>query len=161
MPDRDKRQFEWFTTRNNGQTLASDAQGGFGLYNAGAVGARFIKGATVTRMLIDLRLRAESVAQLVEVAYGIVVMNSDAVAAGGFPDADDLSDRADWLVRGRLQTIQASLSDSSQWDRVRLDIRTQRILRSEEDEVRMVFDANSSGFTLVIDAYVRLLMRMP
>ena len=159
MPD--KRSFEWFTTDTGFQSLASAAQTNLTLYSATLVGARFIKGATVTRMLLDLRLRSDSVAQLVEAYFGILPVNADARAAGAFPDVDDASDRAGWLYRAKFRTIQDSLSDSSQWDTRHLDLRAQRILRTEEDELQLVVDASGSGFTLQWAAYIRVLMRMP
>ena len=102
-------------------------------------------------MIIDLRLAADSVAQRVQLLWGIVVVNADARAAGAFPDADDMTDRADWLVRGKMETIQDSLSDASQWDRVSLDLRAQRILHSEEAELHLIIDSVGTGFILQVN----------
>ena len=131
------------------------------LVNETELGVREVKGATVTRMLLDIRLEASSLAQQVQCHWGIVIVNADARAAGAFPDADDLGDRADWLVRGHLRTVQDSLSDASQWDRVKADLRAQRVLRSEESELHLIMDAGSDGFTMVWSAYIRVLMKLP
>ena len=114
----------------------------------------------MTRTIVDLTCRANSVSQVVEMFYGIVVVNADARAAGSFPEADDMSDRPDWLVRGRMTTVTDSLFDSSQWHRVRLDLRSQRVLRSEEDELHVVID-NATANDLSWSAFVRVLMKMP
>ena len=68
-------------------------------------------------------------------------MNADARAAGAFPEADDVSDRAGWMVRGVLRGKNSDLSDSSQTVHRSLDIRSQRVMRNEEDELQLVLDA--------------------
>jgi hypothetical protein len=160
MLARNRRGFEWFSSDIDFADLAGDGQTNLLLYNAIGQGARFVKGATVTRMIIDLRMRANAVAQTVILFWGIVVVNADARAAGAFPEADDLTDRADWLIRGKMQTIQASLSDSSQWDTVKLDIKSQRVLRAEEDELHLILDSRGAN-VLEWTAFIRVLMRMP
>jgi len=156
-----RRQMQWFSVLVNPLSLASGAQVSSLVYSASTIGARFIKGATVTRQIIDLSLRSGSVAQENQLFWGVVVVNSDAAAAGAFPEADDLSDRPGWMIRGRLENKQSDLSDSSQWTRKELDIRGQRKLDSEEDELRMIFDAGTTGFTLEFSLFWRVLMKMP
>ena len=160
MPEH-KRGFEWFTGNLNFTNIASDGQLNFTLYNAATHGVDKIKGSTITRMLIDMIMRNTAVAQTNQLFWGITIMNADARAAGAFPDADDVSDRADWLVRGRLMGNADSLSDSSQWSRTHLDLRTQRMMRAEEDELQLVMDAGGTGFTLDVSAFVRVLVRTP
>ncbi len=160
MVTRNERTLQWFTSEQNFTDLLTTAQLNLPLYDTTRVNAQFIKNATVTRMLVDLRCRANGVAQTVFFHWGIVVVNADAVVAAVFPDPQDLSDRAGWLARGKLTTIQASLSDSSQEDKMRVDLRSQRILRNEESTLQLVVH-NSSGFTLEWYAFIRVLMRMP
>lgn len=156
-----RRETEWFgLDRTTFQALAGLAQTNETLFSATLAGARFVKGTTITRMLIDIAIRADNVAQTVQLAWGITTMNADARAAGAFPEADDPSDRAGWMVRGRLITIQASLSDASQWHRKTLDIRSQRILRNEEEELQLILD-NQSATDLNFSVYVRVLVKWP
>ena len=159
--DRDSRPMEWYTKNFDFSSLASAAQNTGRLYSAQDEGLRNIKGATITRIIVDVGLRAESVAQLVRMFWGILIVSAEARIGLTLPDADDMSDRHDWLVRGRLFTIQDSLSDSSQWAWARLDLRAQRIMRSEEDELVIIFDAGSDGFTMERTAFVRTLVRLP
>ena len=154
-----RRSTEWFTLDRRDQGLATDDQTNETLFNATSVGARSVKGTTITRMLIDLNLRAGSIAQRVNLYWGILVMNADARAAGAFPEADDVSDRAGWMVRGNMSTIMSDLSDGSQWLRIHRDIRSQRILHTEEDELQLILDSSASGFTLRWDAYIRVLVK--
>ncbi len=161
MTTRNRRVLQWFTSNQNNTALLSDTQQNLLLYNAIVQGPRFIKGATVTRILLDLVIEADSVAQRNTMFWGIAVVNADARAAGAFPEADDVSDRAGWLGRGKLEVEQASLADSSQWGRTKLDLRSQRVLRNEEEELHLIIDAAATGFTLNWSAYVRVLMRLP
>ena len=162
MVNRNTRPMQWYTSTQGFSTIADGATTSLLLYNAATLGTRNIKGATMTRLIIDLTIRADSVAQLAVVFWGIVVMNADAAAAAAFPDPEDMSDRAGWMVRGKSQTIQASLSDASQWDRRRMDIRSQRVLRTEEDELRLIVH-NSSGSGVVAQwgPFIRVLARLP
>ncbi len=157
---RERRPTEWFTTDKIFTTVTDGSQDTTTLLSAGQIGARFIKGTTITRMVIDFVMKPGSVAQDVFMYYGIVVMNGDAVVAGGFPEADDVSDRAGWMIRGRLITKADSVSDGAQFARRNLDIRSQRILRSEEDELQLIVDNKSAGgFTLTYSAYIRVLVK--
>ena len=161
MPfNRNRRPMEWFNTSRSFTSLAASTQVSTTLFSAAAQGTRSVLGATVTRELLDIYVQAESVAQLVEMYYGLAILSQDAVLASGLPDPDSETDRADWLTRGRIMTIQASLSDSSQWGRVHLDLRSQRILRSEEDQVELIFN-NTTAFILKWAFDMRMLIKLP
>lgn len=156
-----RRETEWFALdRVPFQSLTGNSQTNETLFNATAVGARFVKGTTMTRMLIDIAIKPNSISQQVALAWGIVTMNADARAAGAFPDAEDVSDRAGWMMRGRLVTISANLSEASQWDRRTYDIRSQRVLRDEEQELQLVLN-NITANDLSWSVYIRLLVKWP
>ena len=162
MTTRASRPMQWYTGQQGFQTIADGAADNFTLYNAVSHGPRNIKGATITRMIIDLTIRADSVAQIVTGMWGILVMNADARAAGVFPDPADVTDRAGWMIRGRGETIQSDLSDASQWDRRQLDIRSQRVLRTEEDELQFIIDNISGGGRIIqYGIFIRVLVRLP
>ena len=160
MADRNSRPLEWYDSRQASTTLLAGAQANLTLYNAVSHGPRNLKGATITRLIIDFALSASSVGQRSEVFWGIVLMNADARAAGAFPDADDFTDRADWMVRVRSEVSQLDLTDSSQWDRRRLDLKSQRIIHSEEDELQFIIDS-VSAFSCIWTLFVRALVRLP
>ena len=162
MVTRNKRGLQWFTSVLSMGALSDSGQTNLPLYTVANVSAQFIKGSTVTRTLVDIRIAANSVAQRVILFCGLVVINADAASAGVFPDPGDSSDRAGWLGRWRMETIQDSLSDSSQEDHVKLDLRSQRILRAEEDEYHLIVqNLSGSSFVLNWEAYVRALIRLP
>jgi len=162
MSTQQRRTMEWFTGTQGFLQLNDTLTDNFTLFNALSFGAERIKGSTVTRMIIDMILQAESVAQTVTFDWGIVTMNADARAAGAFPDPEDVSDRAGWMVRGRMRTIQSSLSDGSQWARLNLDLRSQRVLHTEETELQLIVHNSSGGaFALKWAPYIRVLMKMP
>ena len=155
------RPMQWFTRVQRPVVQLTGSQGDFILYNSLSLSAAATKGATVTRLIIDLIFRAESLAQFNEVAWGITTVNADASAAGALPDSDDDTDRAGWLVRGREYNIQDSLSDASQWTRVKMDIRSQRVLRSEQDELHLIVNNHATGFSVIWSAFIRTLMKLP
>ena len=155
-----RRGLVWVSTISPVQTLAAGAQTSVLLFNDSTFGGRQVKGATVTRLLMDISLRADAVAQLNSLMYGVTIVNSDAAGAGAFPDADVMGDRASWMVRGRLETISANLSDSSQWDRRSMDIRGQRVFRNEEDSLYLIVDSTST-FVLQWAAFMRVLLKAP
>ena len=154
------RRMQWFTSEQVFASLPFGVSGNLLLYNILSQDASPVKGATVTRMLVDLRIQAAGTASRVDMPWGIVLVNADARAAGAFPDPEDLADRAGWLARGRLMTVQDSLSDASQWDRVALDLRSQRVMRNEKDELHLLVHNTTTG-TLLWAAYIRVLMKMP
>ena len=157
-----RRGMQWvdsFSSESNTLSVAT-LQTNLLLFNDTTFGGRHVKGATATRLLVDITLKADSVAQYVTMIWGITMVNADARAAGHFPDPNDIADRAAWMVRTRMMTIQASLSDSSQWERLRLDLRAQRVFRSEEDELHLIIN-NAGSFTLDWSAHVRTLIKDP
>ena len=123
--DRARCPLEWYSTAQDFTLLVANSQTNDVLYSAQNQGTRNILGSTVTRILIDVAIEAVAVAQNVEsVFFGILIANRDARIAAALPDPQDQTDRADWLVKWRMHTIQDSLSDSSQWDRRHMDIRS-------------------------------------
>ena len=155
-----RRNLAWITTESPLAALASNTGTNQLLYNTTIFGGMSTKGATLTRAIVDLTFRADSVSQLSEMYYGITVVNADARAAGAFPDPEDTTDRASWVVRGREYVISSSLSDQSQLVRVLRDIRSQRLLRSIEDELHLIM-RNDGAFVCQWACYIRTLWKMP
>ena len=152
---------EWYSTATSFATIASGAQTNLLLYNSTFMTSAPTRGVTITRMILDMRFRADSINQLPELFWGVTIINADARAAGAFPDADDMADKTDWMVRGRLMTIQSDLGDSSQWDRSQYDLRSQRIFRSSTDELHLILDASGSGVTGQWACFARVLVKFP
>ena len=161
MVTRNNRVFQWYSKELRAQTLAAGAATNLPLFSVADVTATAIKGATVTRTLMYLRLSGASIAETNLLYWGLVLVNADAAVAGAFPDPQDLSDRPGWIGRGRLENnMSLSINDSSQWTVLNLDLRSQRILHTEETEYHLVLD-NDFIFIGIISAFVRTLMRMP
>ena len=162
MTTKVRRPTEWYTTENTAggfEVLNAGGQTNLPLFTSAQITASAIKGSTVTRLLMQLLFRADSVAQTNILHWGIVVINGDAASAGVFPDPQDLSDRAGWMARGKLLVIQDSLSDASQWAQAKLDLRGQRVLHNEEDQLHLIVN-NSGSFVGQWSAYIRTLMKM-
>jgi len=156
-----RRPMQWFTSEQAlGPLTAATAQTNLILYSVLSQSNAAVKGATVTRMLVDLVMGGASLAQDIRMHWGITVVNADARAAGVFPDPSDLAETVSWLARGRLIGIQSDLSDSSQRRYAQLDIRSQRVLRSEKDELHLIVD-NAGPNTFNWAAWIRVLMKLP
>ena len=103
------------------------------------------KGATITRVILDLVISPDQAGQVTFTSYGLCMVNRDAVAAGAVPEADVNSDRADWLLRGRARNNCFALADSTQMFHREYDLRAQRVLRSEEQTLALILDHGSGG----------------
>jgi len=161
MTQRNRRETEWFTLQRAFADLAPDGQTNETLFNAISIGGRFIKGTTITRMIIDMTFRNQTAAQDNIATWGILVMNADARAAGAFPEADDVSDRAGWMIRAQELFNAVAVASSSDWKRTFVDLKSQRLLRTEEDELQLIIDNRSGSFTFAWAAYIRVLVKWP
>jgi len=155
-----RRATQWFSTNQAFLSLAAGAITNVTLFGAGIQGARFIKGSTVTRMIVNIDYRADAVSQDNRVFWGIAVVNADARAANVFPQPADMSDRAGWLVRGRENVMANSRFDVTQFSRVRLDLRSQRVLRNEEEELQLIYENNGTNL-FSTSVFIRLLIKWP
>ena len=138
-----RRETEWFESIVGFTSRGTNTQFAVDLYSAAFLGAHGIKGSTITRTVVKLALLPEVQTTIVELHWGIVIVNADAVAAGVLPDANDVADRADWLIRGWLFAKSGNISDGSQTDRVIVDLRSQRIIRAEEDQLTLVVNMSN------------------
>ena len=153
-----RRQTEWFDTNADAQTLTTGSQSNNELLSQMVTDE--VKGSTITRILMQLTLRAGTVDTVGLVKWGIVVVNGDAAAADAFPDADVASDRADWMAKGAELVVMSSLTQSHQVLRIARDLRAARIMRSEEDELHFIIDQNSSGMTINYDLWTHILVKL-
>ena len=154
-----RRKTQWYTTRLVDFSLIAGAQDALILFDQLSAVGDIVKGCTVTRMLVDLWMKPASVAQVNTALWGITTVNSDARAAGALPEADDLAERAGWLVRGELYSIANALT-RSEFAHTQMDLRSQRVLRNDEEELILIID-NAGSFTMVWHAFVRVLIKLP
>jgi len=154
-----RRTLKWVNVESDFTALAAGSQTNLLLFNEAVFGALTVKGMTVTRLLFDLKIRSDSLAQLNQLHYGIAIVNADARAAGAFPDANDMADRANWLVRGKLEN-QMTAQDTSQWTTMERDLRAQRVFRNEEEELHLII-RNSTSNVLSWSTFTRILMKLP
>ncbi len=138
------RAMDWFDIVDEGdESIASGGQVAKDLL--GALASDLKKGATITRVLLDLWIAPDTVAQITHTSYGLVLENIDQASAGGHPDADVNSDQADWLLRNRSRNTAAAISDSSQLFHRTYDLKAQRVLRSEQMSLYLIVDQSSGG----------------
>ena len=136
------RTFQWITTLRQHQALASGGQTNFNLSSDLAAGDR--RGATLTRMLLNIHLRNDTVNVTKVLDYGVVWINADAATAGAFPDPISESEQADWLLRDRMVISSGpNTFEGGHLTTQRHDNRSQRICRAETDQLHMVMDLDS------------------
>ena len=157
MPSR--RSLRWFSTFADAQTVTAGGQSNNSLLSL--VDSADMKGATITRMIVQLVLASGAADQIGRVKWGIVVVSEDAAVAAAFPEADFASDQADWLVRGAELVRQSDVDDGSQHVRVFRDLRAQRVIRSADDQLHFIIDKDSTTGTVNYDLFTRVLLRMP
>ena len=153
------RTLRWFQTHADAQTVTSGGQSANELLSALTVDQR--KGATITRMILQLWFRADTIDSICRVKWGIVSISEDANTASAFPDADSALDLADWLIRGAEVVLTSDVNDGSQAVRVFRDVRSQRILRGATDQTHFVVDQATSGTSVTYDVYSRILVLLP
>ena len=155
------RALKWFTTLRQHQALADNAQITFDLLADASVGNA--DGSTVTRIIAKIWAFNDTSGNPKVLDWGIVFVDNDAAAAGAYPDADDEDERVDWMVRDRLfcytapeAGVQVIAAHSA------LDLRAQRIRRTESDKLTLIMDMDLNGTGGVFVSFiVRVLMRMP
>jgi len=154
------RTLKWFTRLQTLVALADNAQLTFNLLNDMSVAD--MEGSTVTRMLMEIWIRNDVAGNQKTMDWGILWVDEDAVAAGAVPDADDEDERADWIGRGRMSAVTDVLLKPDALFHAAYDLRSQRICRTEQDQLTLILDMDSNGAGGVFVSFiVRTLMRMP
>ena len=116
------------------------------------------RGSTVTRTLLHLTLRPESVAQLSIVMFGVAWVDNDARAAGVLPDLNTDVVETDWLVKGQ-RTVHGNVLSFNTYMVVDLDLRGQRVCQTANDNLLLLVH-NTTGFTIRYDGLARVLMKL-
>ena len=154
------RVLKWFTTLRNLQAIADNSFQTFNLLEDMSVADE--EGSTVTRILLEMWAYNDTANNAKTMDWGIVFVNSDAVAVSAFPDADDEDERVDWLGRGRLFVITDTLNKGEAVSHAMYDLRAQRIHRVENEQLRLVCDLDLNGTGGIWLTFIaRVLMRMP
>ena len=154
------RLLKWFTTLRNLQALADNSQITFQLLEDLTVSQT--EGSTITRILIEIWIRNDTVQNEKTMDWGIVLLGGEAVAAGVFPDADVEDERVDWLARGRMHGYTNGLFINQDNSHVERDLRAQRIVRDEFQQLRLIFNSDTNGTGgLFVTFITRVLLRMP
>ena len=153
-----RRPVEWYDTIKQGEALASGGQTEFDLLVN--MEDRQNKGATITRIILNLDIRPLSVNTYTQVYVGLTLWSQEAFLTGIMPDADDAADMGvGWMYRGRLWSLVSSLNDAPGiGGSLQLDLRSQRKLTSEDQSLFIVLDAVAAT-NLTIDFLARVLVK--
>ena len=154
------RTLKWFTALRSHQALASAGQTSFPLL--AGLPVETAKGATITRMILDMWVLPDTINVVKVMDYGVVFINEDAVAAAAFPETDNEGERPDYIHRGRVFIAANALNLPNPAGIVHKDLRAQRICRSEEDDLRLICDLDSVAAGGVFITFMsRILIRLP
>jgi len=159
MPD--VRAVRWFTTISQDQALSDGGQLTFNLLS-GMASTQF-RGSTITRTVLTINTRADTIGATKHTWWGMVLVNADAVTAGAFPDADVETDRADWMIRGLITTGAPALaSEFGALGMLKMDLRSQRVIRGESTELRLIFDdLGAAAGGVFVTLLARVLVKLP
>ena len=155
-----RRAMEWFDTILVDLVLADG--GALQVDLSAGVPESLRKGATVTRIVGQLYPRNDTANTVKVIPWGVAFVNSDAVAASAFPDPSDVADRADWLARGVMLSSNGSdLFAAVGPNRHEFDLRAQRVCRSEQDLLHIMFEENGTfAGGSFISGMIRVLMKL-
>ena len=117
------------------------------------------RGCTITRILYQLIVRANTVDAASNFHYGITLVHEDAVGAS-LPDADEAGDQPGWLLRKGGLVLMSSIVDGSQMYRDEGDLHAQRKYRGTSESLRFIMDQDASGITITWSLTARVLCRM-
>ncbi len=154
-----RRAVEWYDTIELADTIPSNGQGEHDLLVN--MEDRMNKGATVTRLILTLDIRPTVVDTFCNLFVGITTWSNEAFLAGIMPDSDDDADMGvGWMYRGRLWTMMSNLTDAPGLGAsLLLDLRSQRVLTSEDQSLFLVVDQDASGINLTMNFLARVLIK--
>jgi len=111
---------------------------------------------------MEMWVRNDVVLEQKTMDWGIVLLSGEAVSAGAFPEADDEDERVDWLGRGRMFAITTTIGDGASIGHMERDLRAQRVIRDEFQQLRLILDIDATGTGGFFVTFItRVLLRMP
>ena len=116
-----------------------------------------VQGYTIVRVLLVVHALITTLGVNAAVTYGLTLMNSDAVAAGAFPDPQGV-DEVPWLLRDRIVGIRDA--DAGRQEMVRTyDLRAMRKYNGQSS-LQFIADADSSS-AWSLNVSSRVLVKIP
>ena len=137
------RATRWLTTIDQNQAIVD---GGSDNYTLLGSNLNEIKGSTITRIIMNMNCRSDTLGVQKFLYWGLAIVTADALSAGGLPDPNVESDAFDWLGRGVLITGAVKLPTEFGPDVTeKLDLRSQRLFRSEDVTLQLIVADSGSG----------------
>ena len=123
-------------------------------------------GHTLIRLLLQLHMWAdvaEASGDMIRLDYGVAMVQDDAISAGAFPDPSE-PEEIPWIMRDTRMVIDdgSNLKPDSLVTAV-YDIRTMRIFRRADEQMRLIVDntATIGGGVAQVVVTGRYLVKMP
>jgi len=143
-------------------SLAAGVQGQVTLLDQRTTAAISTRGATISRIIGTMQLRATTTNNNIMWSAGIVLVRGDAAAAAVVPDpwvdgAPWLWETASWLRTGDVQSPGFAGSE-----RLMIDIKAQRKLPGDDDSLLLIITNNAaSGGSLEFQTALKFLIKLP
>ena len=156
----DKRELKWFTTLRQHVAIAS--AGNLRVPILGGIEIANMKGSTVTRIIADFWARTDTLNTFKVWDFGILWYPTAAVDSNAYPDLAVEEENYDWLLRSRMFVPGGNTGQNTVVVEKRFDNRSGRICRSEQDQLMLVSDLNSTfSGGIFLTFIIRVLMRLP
>ena len=154
MPDARAMEWQDHITENN--TIASNTQVSKDL--SANINEVVRKGCTVARILLQMNIRPNTINAFWNVHWGIAMVTKDAAVASALPDPSDQVDGGGgWLGRGLMAGVTEDLSNPMGVQYLDKDLRSSRIFRGDEMQLRLILDQDASGITVTYNIMARVL----
>lgn len=118
------------------------------------------KGTTVISTIVDFRLSPDTTGVTVPLDYGIVLGDMTAITAGLLADPSVDDDQPTWMYRTQSWLRVGDLNDTSQFEHVRLRLKSMRKWKGNEEDVVLVL-VNPTLFSVTCIGIIRLLVKLP
>ena len=119
-------------------------------------GELHVMGHTIVRVILRVQATLNTLGAIANLTYGLVLMNSEAVSAGAFPDPSGV-DEVPWIVRDRLSYVRDA-DAGNQEIRVSYDLRAMRKYTGQSS-LQMIADADAaSSWDVRVTSRVLVLM---
>ncbi len=119
-----------------------------------------LKGTTVTRILVDFRIRHGVTAVGNALAWGITLVDEDALTAAALPDANEESEQPGWLFRGAQNFRVSDVNDYTQEVAIKQDLKGQRKFAGNSSRLVLLV-SNGGANAVFLNGMIRLLVKKP
>ncbi len=159
MTTRNRRGLIWADFSTERQSLAA-ATGSTHPVVITADGGASLRNYTITRIIHKVTIIPDAANVTANVYHALVLVNSDAAAAGSFPDPQTMTEQPGWIYRD-MTTVATPSAGASNVEPETYDIRGQRLFRNQELGLYFIIRNEAAAIGVQYNVYTRVLCKMP